>query len=614
MFVIEEELNKLPKKPGVYQMKDKDGEVIYVGKAINLYNRVRSYFRKDSQKDPKVKAMVKRIVSFEYIIVGNEVEALILESNFIKEKKPHYNILLRDDKSYPYIQITNEKYPRVRKIRTVKKDGSEYFGPFPNAVAVNDTIELIHDLFKIRNCNLNFDKGQSLDRPCLNYYIDRCPAPCVGKADEAEYLKDIDSIKRFLKGDTKDLTDYLQKQMLENSKKLNFELAARYRDYIQQIEIIMQKQRISKAGEDDIDLISYARGDRNVSIQMFFVRSGKIIDTENFIMKDDFKEDDSLVIASFMKQFYLNASYIPKEILVEKEPNDKEAIVGFLSKRKGSKVIVRKPLKGDKYEMMKMVRKNAIDALYKYEERKQRTERKLPLGLELLMKTINLDSARRIEAYDISNISGVQSVGSMVVFTNGIKDTREYRKFKIKTIDGADDYGSLREVLTRRISRGIKESQFTDAAGFGAKPDLIIMDGGKGQVNVAKEVLKEFDLDIKVIGLVKDDKHRTRGIIYNNEEIILDFSSPIYKFIYSIQEEAHRFAIEYHRKLRQRDQTNSILDEIPGIGKVRRRELLRHFKSVNNIKKASKEELAEVPQISLEIAENIIEFFRQRGE
>ncbi len=614
MFVIEEELNKLPKKPGVYQMKDKDGEVIYVGKAKNLYNRVRSYFRKDSQKDPKVKAMVKRIVSFEYIIVGNEVEALILESNFIKEKKPHYNILLRDDKSYPYIQITNEKYPRVRKIRTVKKDGSEYFGPFPNAVAVNDTIELIHDLFKIRNCNLNFDKGQSLDRPCLNYYIDRCPAPCVGKADEAEYLKDIDSIKRFLKGDTKDLTDYLQKQMLENSKKLNFELAARYRDYIQQIEIIMQKQRISKAGEDDIDLISYARGDRNVSIQMFFVRSGKIIDTENFIMKDDFKEDDSLVIASFMKQFYLNASYIPKEILVEKEPNDKEAIVGFLSKRKCSKVIVRKPLKGDKYEMMKMVRKNAIDALYKYEERKQRTERKLPLGLELLMKTINLDSARRIEAYDISNISGVQSVGSMVVFTNGIKDTREYRKFKIKTIDGADDYGSLREVLTRRIARGIKESQYTDAAGFGAKPDLIIMDGGKGQVNVAKEVLKEFDLDIKVIGLVKDDKHRTRGIIYNDEEIILDFSSPTYKFIYAIQEEAHRFAIEYHRKLRQRNQTNSILDQIPGIGKVRRRELLRHFKSVNNIKKASKEELAEVPQISLEIAENIIEFFRQRGE
>lgn len=614
MFVIEEELNKLPKKPGVYQMKDKDGEVIYVGKAKNLYNRVRSYFRKDSQKDPKVKAMVKRIVSFEYIIVGNEVEALILESNFIKEKKPHYNILLRDDKSYPYIQITNEKYPRVRKIRTVKKDGSEYFGPFPNAVAVNDTIELIHDLFKIRNCNLNFDKGQSLDRPCLNYYIDRCPAPCVGKADEVEYLKDIDSIKRFLKGDTKDLTDYLQKQMLENSKKLNFELAARYRDYIQQIEIIMQKQRISKAGEDDLDLISYARGDRNVSVQMFFVRSGKIIDTENFIMKDDFKEDDSLVIASFMKQFYLNASYIPKQILVEKEPNDKEAIVGFLSNRKGSKVIVRKPLKGDKFEMLKMVRKNAIDALYKYEERKQRTERKLPLGLELLMKTIDLQSARRIEAYDISNISGVQSVGSMVVFTNGIKDTREYRKFKIKTIDGADDYGSLREVLTRRIARGIKESQYTDAAGFGAKPDLIIMDGGKGQVNVAKEVLKEFDLDIKVIGLVKDDKHRTRGIIYNDEEIILDFSSPTYKFIYAIQEEAHRFAIEYHRKLRQRNQTNSILDEIPGIGKVRRRELLRHFKSVNNIKKARKEELAEVPQISLEIAENIIEFFRQRGE
>ena len=614
MFVIEEELNKLPKKPGVYQMKDKDGEVIYVGKAINLYNRVRSYFRKDSQKDPKVKAMVKRIDSFEYIIVGNEVEALILESNFIKEKRPFYNILLRDDKTYPYIQITNEKYPRVRKTRTVKKDGSEFFGPFPNAVAVNDTVELIHDLFKIRNCNLNFDKGQRLDRPCLNFYINRCQAPCVDKADEELYMQDIDSIKRFLKGDTKLLNEYLQEQMLENSKKLNFELAAKYRDYLQQIDVIMQKQRISKAGEDDIDLISFARGDRNVSVQMFFVRSGKVIDTENFIMKDDFKEEDSLILESFMKQFYLNASYIPKEVLVEEEPNDIDAIVGFLSKRKGTKVTVRKPLKGDKFEKMKMVRKNAIDALYKYEERKQRKERELPLGLELLMKTINLESARRIEAYDISNISGVQSVGSMVVFTNGIKDTKEYRKFKIKTIEGADDYGSLREVLTRRINRGIKESAYTDAAGFGARPDLIIMDGGKGQVNIAKEVLKEFDLDIKVIGLVKDDKHRTRGIIYNDEEIIFDFSSPTYKFIYAIQEEAHRFAIEYHRKLRQREQTNSILDEIPGIGKVRRRELLREFKSVNNIKKASKEELAEVPQISLELAENIIEFFRQRGE
>lgn len=614
MFVIEEELNKLPKKPGVYQMKDKDGEVIYVGKAINLYNRVRSYFRKDSQKDPKVKAMVKRIDSFEYIIVGNEVEALILESNFIKEKRPFYNILLRDDKTYPYIQITNEKYPRVRKTRTVKKDGSEFFGPFPNAVAVNDTVELIHDLFKIRNCNLNFDKGQRLDRPCLNFYINRCQAPCVDKADEELYMQDIDSIKRFLKGDTKLLNEYLQEQMLENSKKLNFELAAKYRDYLQQIDVIMQKQRISKAGEDDIDLISFARGDRNVSVQMFFVRSGKVIDTENFIMKDDFKEEDSLILESFMKQFYLNASYIPKEVLVEEEPNDIDAIVGFLSKRKGTKVTVRKPLKGDKFEKMKMVRKNAIDALYKYEERKQRKERELPLGLELLMKTINLESARRIEAYDISNISGVQSVGSMVVFTNGIKDTKEYRKFKIKTIEGADDYGSLREVLTRRINRGIKESAYTDAAGFGARPDLIIMDGGKGQVNIAKEVLNEFDLDIKVIGLVKDDKHRTRGIIYNDEEIIFDFSSPTYKFIYAIQEEAHRFAIEYHRKLRQREQTNSILDEIPGIGKVRRRELLREFKSVNNIKKASKEELAEVPQISLELAENIIEFFRQRGE
>lgn len=614
MFNIDEELLKLPKAPGVYLMRDRDGEIIYVGKAKILYNRVRSYFRKDSQKNAKVRAMVEKIESFEYIIVDNEVEALVLESNLIKDKKPKYNILLRDDKSYPYIEVRREKFPRVRKTRLIKKGQADYFGPYPNAVAVNDTVELIHDLYKIRNCNLDFDKNQSLPRPCLNYYIKRCQGPCVGRADEEKYIEDIEEIKRFLKGDTKALEAYLKGLMDKESKALNFELAARYRDYLEQIEVIMQKQKVSKAGEDDIDLISFARGDRNVSIQVFFIRGGKTIDAENFIMKDDFRESDSLVISSFLKQFYLDASYIPKEILVEEEAEDMDLLCDFLSNKKGSRVNIRKPLRGEKVDMLDMVRTNAKDALIKYEEKKQKRERKLPLGLEMLMEEIGLGSASRIEAYDISNISGVQSVGSMVVFSNGIKDPREYRKFKIKTIEGADDYGSLREVLSRRIKRGLVEKDINPSTGFGARPDLIIMDGGKGQVNIALEVLKDNDLDIKVIGLVKDDKHRTRGIIYEGKEIFLKVSSPIYKFIYQIQEEAHRFAIQYHRKLRQKAQTNSILDEIPGIGKVRRQELLKHFKSLSNIKKASRDDLAKVPGIGLANADKIIEFFAKQEE
>lgn len=614
MFNIKEELTKLPKAPGVYLMKDKEGEVIYVGKAKVLYNRVRSYFRKDSQKNAKVRAMVERIESFEYIIVGNEVEALVLESNFIKEKRPKYNILLRDDKSYPYIGIMNEKFPRVMKVRKVDKGKGEYFGPYPNALAVNDTVELIHDLFKIRNCRIDFDKGQRLDRPCLNYFIDRCQGPCVGKADEALYMEDIDKIKTYLKGDTRALTTRLEADMKAYAKDLNFEMAAKYRDYLEQIEILGEKQRVSKAGKGDIDLISFYRGDRNVSIQVFFIRSGKTVDAENFIMRDDFKESAGLVMASFLKQFYLDSSYIPKEILIEEEPVDKEAIEAFLTEKRGSKVTLRKPLIGDKVDMLKMVRLNAKDALIKYEEKKQKRERKLPLGLEMLMEEIDLGKANRIEAYDISNISGVQSVGSMVVFTNGIKDSKEYRKFKIKTIEGPDDYGSMREVLTRRFNRYEREKSTDKRTGFGALPDLIMMDGGKGQVGVCQEVLDGFGLDVKVIGLVKDDKHRTRGIIYNNEEIMVKVSSPIYKFIYQIQEEAHRFAITYHRKLRQKAQTNSVLDEIPGIGKVRRRALFKHFRSLNNIKKAQVEDLAQVEGISQALAEDIYGFFHKKED
>lgn len=590
-------------------MKDIDDEVIYVGKAISLKKRVRSYFNNDKNKHPKVVAMVKRVVSFEYIIVGNEVEALVLESNLIKEKKPKYNILLRDDKTYPFIKVTNEKFPRILKTRIVKNDGAIYFGPYPNAFAVNEIIDMLHEIYPIRSCNLDFDKGATLDRPCLNYYIGRCPAPCVGLADEAEYLKYIDEIKDFLKGKTNKLIDFLNDQMKLKASELNFELAAKYRDYLQKIEVLMQKQRISKVGDQDIDLISLARGDRHACVMIFFMRSAKIVDSEYFILKDDFREEHGEIISSFIKQYYLDASYIPKEILVDHMPDDNSTIEDFLSGKRGTKVNIREPKRGEKVDLLEIVRKNAKESLTKYEEKQRKRERVIPLGYEMFLEILELESAERIEAYDISNISGVQSVGSMVVFTNGIKDSKEYRKFKIKTITGSDDYGSMREVLERRLTRGIKEMANNNDSGFGKLPNLIIMDGGKGQVSIAQSVLDEFNLKIPVAGLVKDDKHRTRGILYKGREIGLKVSSPVYRFLYSIQEEAHRFAINYHRKLREKELVNSVLDEIPGVGKARRTEILKRFKSVDNVKKASLEELKEVPKMTEKVARNIMDFF-----
>lgn len=590
-------------------MKDIDDEVIYVGKAISLKKRVRSYFNNDKNKHPKVVAMVKRIVSFEYIIVGNEVEALVLESNLIKEKKPKYNILLRDDKTYPFIKVTNEKFPRILKTRIVKNDGAIYYGPYPNAFAVNEIIDMLHEIYPIRSCNLDFDKGASLERPCLNYYIGRCPAPCVGLADEEKYMGYIDEIVEFLKGKTGKLTDYLNEQMKIKAAELNFEVAAKYRDYLQKIDVLMQKQRISKAGDQDIDLISLARGDRHACVMIFFMRSAKIVDSEHFILKDDFREEHGEIISSFIKQYYLDASYIPKEILVDHMPSDSTAIEDFLSGKRGTKVNVREPKRGEKVDLLEIVRKNAKESLLKYEEKQRKRERVVPLGYEMFVEMLELDSAERIEAYDISNISGVQSVGSMVVFTNGSKDSKEYRKFKIKTIIGSDDYGSMREVLERRLTRGLKEMVKNNNTGFGRLPNLIIMDGGKGQVSIAQSVLDEFNLNIPVAGLVKDDKHRTRGILYRGEEIGLKVSSPVYRFLYSIQEEAHRFAINYHRKLREKELVNSVLDEIPGVGKARRTEILKHFKSVENVKKASLEELKEVPKMTEKVARNIIDFF-----
>lgn len=612
-FNIEYELDKLPDSPGVYQMKDASGEVIYVGKAISLRNRVRSYFRSTGSQHPKVRALVSHIESFETILVGNEVEALVLESNLIKEKRPKYNIILRDDKSYPYIVIKNEKFPRVMKTRNVKNDGSTYFGPYPNALAVNDIVDLLHDIYPIRTCNLDFAKGQKLDRPCLNHFIDRCPAPCVDKADESIYLGNIKKVERFLKGDSKDLLSYLEDQMEKNSQNLNFELAAKYRDYIEQVDVLMQKQRISKVSGQDIDLIAITRGDRNVSAHVFFMRAGKVVDSENFIMEDNYKTPTEEVMSSFMKQFYLNASYIPREILVDEEPRDIDAIVDYLSKKRGTKVNLRVPQRGEKVDLLRVVRGNSRENLRKYEEKQIKRERKSPLGYELFLKELGLESGERIEAYDISNISGAQSVGAMVVFTNGLKDKKEYRKFKIKTINGPDDYGSMKEVLSRRLSRGIKESKVNDYSGFGHLPDLIIVDGGKGQVNIAEELLSDLGLAIPVCGLVKDAKHQTRGVIFNNKEIILKRNSPTYRFLYSVQEEAHRFAIDYHKTLRKKDQVASQLEDIEGVGRARRIELMKHFRSIDKVKKASVEELIKVPKISQGVAENIVKYFRKEG-
>lgn len=612
MFNIKNELSKLPEKPGVYLMYDKDDTIIYVGKAINLKNRVRQYFDNSKNKPPKVVAMVSHIVRFEYIIVDNEVEALVLESNFIKKNRPKYNILLRDDKQYPYIKITNEKYPRVMKVRNVAKDRAQYFGPFPNVYAVNDIIQLIHELFKVRTCNLNFNKGQRLKRPCLNYFIKRCPGPCIGEADEEKYLKDIQEISQFLNGKHENIIKYLTEKMYEASSELNFEQAAKYRDNIESINVIYEKQKVTNTNSLDMDMISFAREEGVICVQVFFMRNGKIVDREHFILEDDFYESDEKVMASFMKQFYLDITYIPKLILVDYEVEEKELIEKMLSQKKQSKVAIRKPQRGDKVDLMEMVRVNAKDMLSKYISRHYKKEKNLESAILDLKNITKIENLNRIECFDISNTSGVQSVGSMVVFENGKKAPKEYRKFKIKTVKGPDDYASHREVLTRRLKRGIidREKGITKA-GFGKMPSLIMMDGGKGQVNIAKEVLRDLNLNIPVIGLVKDDNHKTRGIIFEEREILLKVNTPLYRFLFNIQEEAHRFAINYHRKLRDDNLKKSELDEIPGIGKMRKMELYKYFKTLDKIKDASIEELLKVPKMNKSTAENIYTYFRK---
>lgn len=619
MFNIDEELKKLPDNPGVYIMKDDYGEIIYVGKAISLKNRVRQYFQSSRSSTPKVNALVKNISEFEYIIVDNEIEALILESNLIKKHKPKYNVLLRDDKSYPYIKVTtNEKYPRVIKTRRVLKDGAKYFGPYPSGYAVNDTLEIITNLYPIRTCNLKLDGTRVIDRPCLNYYIERCLAPCQGNVDEKQYREMINEIIMFLNGKEDKLVELIEEKMVEASKKMDFENAAKYRDQINSLKLILEKQKIVSTNIVDQDVIGMARGIEEVCVQVFFIRSGKVVGREHFILYDVEHLERSEVLSSFIKQFYLGTAYVPKEVFVEEEFEDMEVVSKWLSEKRGSKVSIRIPKRGEKSKLMEMVRNNALNTLNQYSEANKRKAMEREDSLEELAELLDLEHIPyRIEAFDISNIQGVEPVGSMVVFEDGKEKKSDYRRFKIRTVEGPDDYGSMKEIIERRFKRGLKEKVFMkenqiEVKGFSNFPDLIMIDGGKGQVNVTKAVLLELDLDVPVCGLVKDDYHNTRGIIYDNNEIELPKDSSTFRFITRIQDEAHRFAISYHRSLRSKKMFKSDLDNIKGIGNVRKKSLLKALGSIDGIKNASIDELSKVGGMNRAVAEEVYNYFRTK--
>lgn len=612
MINLEEQLKNLPDSPGVYLMKDKSGEIIYVGKAISLKNRVRQYFQSSLNHSRKVSSMVKQIHDFEYIMVQNEVEALVLESNLIKKNRPKYNILLRDDKQYPYIKVTlNEKFPRVLKTRKIEKDGAKYFGPYPSATAVNEAIEIFHRYYQIRNCKLNLDKEDVKFRPCLNYFIGRCLGPCMGNVDEKAYNNMIKEILDFLSLKSNRLNKKIEEKMKEAAKNLDFENAARYRDQLAALDNLHEKQIISSTTELEQDIIAMARGIEEVVVQVFFIREGKINGREHYIMEDSYIEERGEILSSFVKQFYPGTAYIPREIIIEEELPDHDAIETWLSNLKGNKVSLQVPKRGEKLALIRMVKANAMDMLNKYGDKFLRKHRENLKALDMLQESLDLDERpNRIEAYDISNISGVGSVGSMVVFEKGQAKKSDYRRFKIKTVQTPDDYKSMEEILRRRFTRGINEK----FGSFSLLPDLIIVDGGKGQINKGQAVLDELGINIPICGLVKDEFHKTRGIIYKNNEIVPDKDSLEFKLLYRIQEEAHRFAINYHRSLRSKDLFRSELDGIPLIGEKRKIALLKHFKSISKIKQATKEELLEVPTINKKAAENIYAHFNKEGE
>ncbi|MDK3287171.1 excinuclease ABC subunit UvrC [Clostridioides difficile] len=602
MFDIQEHLKKLPSEPGVYLMKDKYDHIIYVGKAISLKNRVRQYFQSSKNHTSKVKSMVKNIYKFEYIITDSELEALILECNLIKRYRPKYNVVLRDDKTYPYIKVTtNEDYPRILKVRRVLKDKAKYFGPYTNITAVNDTLELISSTYPIRSCKIDIDKAiKNKTRPCLNLHINKCLGPCTGNVSKEEYGKMIEEIIMCLSGKEEKLMELLKEKMNESSMNFRFEEAAVYRDKIKSLEEMIQKQKIDATVSDlNQDVVAMARAHNEVCVQVFFIRNGKIVGREHFILEGVMDSPRASILSSFVKQFYNEQEYIPKELIIEDEIEDSSILEEWLSSKKGQKVTIRVPQKGEKKSLVEMVRKNAVEYLEKFSDMNKRKYEKSIGALEELKQILNLEKLPiRIEAYDISNIQGVDSIGSMVVYTNAKKDKKEYRRYKIKTVIGPNDYDSMAEIVDRRLKHG-------------NLPDLILLDGGKGQVSAVKKVLELNDVDIPLWGMYKDDKHRTKGLICKEKEIELDKTTNLYRFIASIQEEVHNYAITYHRSLRNKALTKSILDDIQGIGEKRKKSLLNHFKDVDAIKKATMEELLEVDGMNKSIADNVYNFFRK---
>lgn len=611
MFEIQEELKKLPGKPGVYIMHDEADAIIYVGKAISLKNRVRQYFQSSRNKGVKIEQMVTHITRFEYIVTDSELEALVLECNLIKEHRPKYNTMLMDDKGYPFIRVTaDEDFPRIMLARKIKKDRSKYFGPYTSAGAVKDTIELIRKLYCIRSCSRRLPQDIGKERPCLNYHIHQCKAPCQGYISREEYRKAIDEVLQFLNGNYELILKELEGKMQEASGNLEFEKAIEYRELISSVQKIAQKQKITDTAGEDRDVLAVACEEEDAVMQVFFIRGGRLIGRDHFYLKIAKGDSEREILASFIKQFYAGTPYIPSELMLQEEIEEAGVIEEWLTKKRGHRVHIRVPKKGTKEKLVELAQKNADMVLKADRDRLKREEGRTVGAVRELESLLGLGGIVRMEAYDISNTSGFASVGSMIVYERGKPKRNDYRKFKIKGVKGADDYASMEEVLTRRFEHGIRErEEGKELGGFTAFPDLIMMDGGKGQVNAALKVLGKLGISIPVCGMVKDDNHRTRGLYYQNIEIPIDRNSEGFRLITRIQDEAHRFAVTFHRQLRGKQQIHSILDDIPGIGETRRKDLMRHFENIGAIKNATVEELKKLPSMNEKSANDVYRFF-----
>ncbi len=611
MFDLEAELKKLPDKPGVYLMHDKEDHIIYVGKAVVLKNRVRQYFQKSRNVSPKIARMIEQIAWFEYIVTDSELEALVLECNLIKEHNPKYNTMLKDGKSYPFLKATiQEDFPRFVLARQMKRDGAKYFGPFTSGAAIRDTIELLNKLFHLRNCRKVLPRDVGKERPCLYHQMGQCPAPCQGGVDREEYRENFQKAVSFLNGNTKEVLNDLQQKMEQLAQNMQFEEAAVYRDLIDSVRQVTERQKITSGDQEDRDIIAIARNEDEAVVQVFFIRGGKLIGREHYYLTGVMEEAEGHILSAFIKQMYAGTPYVPQELWTECEPEDSGAILEWLAKKRGHKVMFRHPKRGEKVRLLDLAKRNAHMVLAQDAE-KLKQEREKTLGaMEEIERLLGLQGLNRVESYDISNINGFETVGSMVVFEKGRAKKNDYRKFRIRTVTGPDDYHSMEELLTRRFTHGQRQ-ELAEMDSFRLFPDVIFMDGGKGQVNVAERVLQELKIDIPVCGMVKDDHHRTRGLFFRNEEIPIDIHGQGFRLITRIQDETHRFAIEYHRQIRGKAQVHSILDDIPTIGTARRKALMKYYESLDDIKKATVEELKKVPGMNERSAKAVVEFFRE---